>query len=117
MNANEILKTRANYMSFKAQLAKSKKAITITQEHKHISGITIKSTATVKAWFDLNDNMARINTAVISKLTNKDSDLTKDWLKLNVQSQDRYKHISLEEYINLPDWDESLEKLECEIIK
>ena len=109
-NAIEI---RNEYLRLRSILIKTEKAIEVTEQHKHISGVTVQSKATIKAWFDLENNCARINKAVISTLN---KDLTNGWLKLHSQSFDRYKVISLDDFMNLPDWDVSLEKLECKII-
>jgi hypothetical protein len=110
----KALEIRNEYMRLKSILIKTEKAIEIIEKHKHISGVTVESKATIKAWFDLENNCARINKAVISTMGSKD--LTNGWLKLNVQSSDRYKTIDLDDFMNLPDWEMSLEKLECRII-
>jgi len=109
----KVIEIRNEYLRLKSILSKTEKAIEIVERHKHISGATVESKATIKAWFDLESNCARINKAVISTL---DKDLTNGWLKLNSQSSDRYKSISVEDFMNLPDWNISLEKLECKII-
>lgn len=110
---NKALEIRNEYLRLKNILIKTEKAIEIVEQHKHISGVTVESKATIKAWFDLENNCARINKAVISTLN---KDLTNGWLKLNVQSSDKYKSINLDDFMNLPDWDISLEKLECKIL-
>ena len=112
----KAIEIRNEYIRLKSILAKTEKALEIVETIKHMSGVTIEAKATIKAWFDLESNCARINKAIISTLPNKDTDLTKDWLKLNNQSSDRYKSISLKDFMNLPDWNISLEKLECKII-
>ena len=113
MHSKTILQAREDYMLYKSKLIKTEKAIEIVEIFKHISGKTVEAKAVIKAWFDLENNCARINKAIISTLN---KDLENGWLKLNVQSSDRYKSISLEEYLNLPDRDESLENLTCKII-
>ena len=111
---NKVLEIRSEYLMLRSILIQTEKAIEIVEQHKHISGVIVESKATIKAWFDLEKNCARINTAVISTLN---KDLTNGWLELSVQSSDRYKSISLDDFMNLPDWNISLEKLECKIIK
>jgi hypothetical protein len=110
MNTLEI---RREYLRLKSILRQTEKALTIKSIKSHLSGTKIEATATIKATFDLENNCAIVNTAVISTL---DKDLINNWLKLSPQSSNRREEIHLDDFMNLPDWEMSLEKLECRII-
>jgi hypothetical protein len=109
----KVLEIRNEYLKLRNILKKTEKALEIIKQHKHISGATVESKSTVKAWFDLENDCAIVNTAVISTL---DKDLINGWLKLSSQNSNRREEIHLDDFLNLPDWEMSLEKLECRII-
>lgn len=101
------------YNSIKYKLDHTNKAMHVTKEHNHISGKIVKSTAVVKARYDIDASCAYSFTAVISTLG---KDLEKNWLKLSPQSSRVYYPCTLEQFLCLPDWDDSLSKLNSAII-
>ena len=115
MTSEEIIKIRQQYNKAKGFLCNISKEITLSETFNHVSGSKVQATAKIKGIFDLDSNLVVINTAIISTLG---KDLENNWLKLNKQSSDRYKQISLEAFLNLPDWDNNrlLGELECKII-
>lgn len=101
------------YKTIKYKLDHMNKAMHISKSHTHVSGKIVISTAVVKARYDIDASCAYSFTAVISTLG---KDLEKDWLKLSPQSSRVYYPCTLEQFLCLPDWDDSLSKLNSSII-
>ena len=115
--AQEIFNIADAYKTIQYKLHHMNKAMHVTKEHKHISGKIVKSTAVVKARYDLDAKCAYAFSAVIGQLMGPlKNDLEKDWLKLSPQSSRVYYPCQLKYFLDLPDWDDSLSKLNCEII-
>ena len=111
--ANETYAIVNAYKTIQYKLHHMNKAMHVTKEHNHISGKIVKSTAVVKARYDLDAKCAYAFSAVISTLG---KDLEKDWLKLSPQSSRVYYPCQLKYFLDLPDWDDSLSKLNSSII-
>jgi len=114
MNAKEIMDIRSSYIDLKCKLRTTYKALPIVETFNHMSGKKVKATAKVKAYFDLDSYYGIYQVAIISTI---EKDLENNWLKLHKQSSYQYKSISLEEFLNLEDWEDSKESLVCTIIE
>lgn len=113
LNHETISEVREQYLSYKNQLAKTYKAYTHIKEYKHSSGQTVVATTTVKAWYDLNNQYARIQTGIVARLGYEAIDV--DWLHLHEQSEAWNENIPLEDFLALPDWDDSLQNITSRI--
>lgn len=118
MNAELIRETVKQYHLYKKQLWATEKAVPINSRFRHISGIEVEATAVVKGWFSLETDCVKIKSAIIptSLPTEKAEDLEIGWLTIVQKINFISVFISLEEFLALPDWDSSLEKLECKVL-
>ena len=112
MDAGKIMQARNNYFNFKSELRDLRKAVEITREFRHGSGVTVTAVATVECYYDLEKDCIRILKEVTYSLK-IESTPTEGWLKLTTLTRDGFIYEDVEYFLNLPDWYEQMEDLVC----
>ena len=110
-SATEYNEIYMNYHHASYEIGKLKKAYMLKESFKHISGVTINALAVIPVFHVLGEGSRRKH-AIISTLG---KDLENNWLKISPQSDFRYVSIKLEEFLALPNWNDSMLFLKCHV--
>lgn len=111
--SSEFDKAYKEYFLAKHELSKLTKIFKYKESFKHISGKMVHAEALIPITYELGDG-ARIRHAIISTMS-VGGDLGNGWLKVFKQSSWRGVTISLEAFLNLPDWYEGADALVCTV--
>ena len=115
LNAEKIMQVREDFYNFKSKLRDISKAVKITREFRHGSGVTVTAVATVECYYDLEKDCIRILKEVTYS-QKIESTPTEGWLKLTTLTRDGFVYKDVEYFLSLPDWYEQMEDLVCTIV-